>query len=160
MGIVEDRKKIMEKKTRLVEDKYDQDGYSQGGYDRNGYDRNGYNKEGYDRHGYHMDGYNKEGYNREGYDRNGHKRERYDPYEKKRNGKSKKEKTILFKKNEKVDKGRTCDNCMEQKKGNCFGKLKICDEFRYSPMITQEEKGNWPTIMDASYYRYYSRPRW
>lgn len=37
-----------------------------------------------------------------------------------------------------------CENCMEYKKGNCCGQSEICDDFRYSPEISQEERNNWP----------------
>ena len=37
-----------------------------------------------------------------------------------------------------------CTNCMEYKNGNCFGSSKICDDFRYSPKISNEELERWP----------------
>lgn len=36
-----------------------------------------------------------------------------------------------------------CKNCMEYKNGNCFGKSQICDEFRYAPIISDEEINRW-----------------
>ena len=37
-----------------------------------------------------------------------------------------------------------CENCMEYKNGNCFGKSQICDDFKISPIISNEEINRWP----------------
>lgn len=37
-----------------------------------------------------------------------------------------------------------CENCMEYKNGNCFGKSQICDDFRLAPEISKEELDRWP----------------
>lgn len=41
----------------------------------------------------------------------------------------------------------SCNNCMLLKKGDCFGKAEICEDFRYSPSMSISDKENWPTIM-------------
>ncbi len=48
-------------------------------------------------------------------------------------------------KREKISKAqKRCENCMEYKNGNCFGSSVICDDFRYTPEISKEEKDRWP----------------
>lgn len=37
-----------------------------------------------------------------------------------------------------------CENCMEYKNGNCGGKPQICDEYRHSPEISEDEINRWP----------------
>ena len=37
-----------------------------------------------------------------------------------------------------------CENCMEYKKGNCFGESQICEDFRLAPIISKEELDRWP----------------
>lgn len=51
----------------------------------------------------------------------------------------------------------TCKNCMEMRKGECFGKSEICEFFRYAPTISKDEINNWPKYGDATYYRMISK---
>lgn len=53
---------------------------------------------------------------------------KFSEYELEKNSKSKKQ----------------CENCMDYKNGNCFGKSQICDDYRHSPEISNEEKNRWP----------------
>ena len=46
----------------------------------------------------------------------------------------------------------SCSDCMLYKKGDCFGQSKICNDFKYSPSMSSEEKENWPIIMGSSKY--------
>ena len=39
---------------------------------------------------------------------------------------------------------KSCANCMEYKNGNCFGLSEICNDFRYSPKLSNEELSMWP----------------
>ena len=47
----------------------------------------------------------------------------------------------------------TCMDCMEQRNENCFGKKKICPDFRYAPRITQQDRETWPKFGDATGFR-------
>ena len=46
----------------------------------------------------------------------------------------------------------TCENCMEKKKGDCFGAKAICEFFRPSP-TSIEGKEDWPKYGDATFFR-------
>ena len=39
---------------------------------------------------------------------------------------------------------RKCENCMEYKSERCSGASEICDDYRPSPEISEEEKSRWP----------------
>lgn len=41
----------------------------------------------------------------------------------------------------------TCKNCMLLKKGDYFGKDKICEDFRYSPSMSASDKEHWPSFI-------------
>ena len=44
---------------------------------------------------------------------------------------------------------------MSNRRGDCFGRSEICEDFKSVPSITIEEKNNWPKYGDATYYKYY-----
>ncbi len=39
---------------------------------------------------------------------------------------------------------KSCKNCMDMRRGECFGRPQICEFFRYAPTITDKEKERWP----------------
>ena len=43
-----------------------------------------------------------------------------------------------------------CENCMEYKKGNCFGESQTCEDYRPSPEISKEELDRWPKYGSVS----------
>ncbi len=48
---------------------------------------------------------------------------------------------------------KSCKNCMVMKRGECFGKKNICEDYRYSPRVTEEIKRTWPDYGDATAIR-------
>ena len=50
---------------------------------------------------------------------------------------------------------KTCNNCMEMKKGECIGDKSISNDYRPSPEISKDELDRWPKVGDASFYRFY-----
>ena len=46
-----------------------------------------------------------------------------------------------------------CKNCMLLKKGDCFGKDNICEDYRYAPDMDDEKRKNWPKYGDATFFR-------
>lgn len=53
---------------------------------------------------------------------------------------------------------KSCKNCMEMKRGECVGRKTICEAYKYSPSMTEEDKRNWPKYGDAFAIRI-GRPR-
>lgn len=45
----------------------------------------------------------------------------------------------------------TCKKCMLYRNESCFGQSQICDDFRNSVDISEEERKNWPTGMQGPY---------
>jgi hypothetical protein len=50
-----------------------------------------------------------------------------------------------------------CRDCMVYRRGDCFGKMHLCDDFIASPNISRQEMDNWPSMGDASRYKARSR---
>lgn len=48
---------------------------------------------------------------------------------------------------------RACYDCMEMRRGDCFGQKRPCEFFRPAPSVSREEVNNWPKYGDATYYR-------
>ena len=55
--------------------------------------------------------------------------------------------------NEEPTHVRKCENCMHYRKGDCGGISGPCDEYVFSPTISEEELEMWPKMGDASYMR-------
>lgn len=51
------------------------------------------------------------------------------------------------------DETRSCYNCLLQKKEECFGKSKICEDYKPIPRINKEKMDNWPKYGDATFFR-------
>ncbi|NCB42144.1 MAG: hypothetical protein EOM59_05945 [Clostridia bacterium] len=56
--------------------------------------------------------------------------------------------------------GRSCNNCMKMKNGECLGGKSICKFYRNSPSISQEEMASWPKYGDATYLRLHGKSRY
>ena len=48
---------------------------------------------------------------------------------------------------------KSCKTCLEMKRGDCFGKEEACDEYKYSPPMTEEKRQQWPKYGDATAFR-------
>jgi len=55
---------------------------------------------------------------------------------------------------------RSCSNCMSMKNGDCLGGKSICEFYRNSPSISQEEMASWPKYGDATYLRLHGKSRY
>ena len=42
---------------------------------------------------------------------------------------------------------KSCNNCRLKRNGECFGKNKICQDYKYAPVITEEQARAWPKEM-------------
>ena len=42
---------------------------------------------------------------------------------------------------------KSCNNCRLKRNGECFGKNKICQDYKYTPVITEEQARAWPKEM-------------
>lgn len=56
-------------------------------------------------------------------------------------------------------KRKSCKECLSYRKEECFGKNKICDDFKYAPLMDDEKRRNWPRYGDATYFRMTSRKK-
>lgn len=54
---------------------------------------------------------------------------------------------------------KTCNTCMLMKRGDCFGKNDICEDYKHSPSVSEREKKTWPTYGDATAFRLGKRRR-
>ncbi|HZK33486.1 MAG TPA: hypothetical protein VFC60_03200 [Tissierellaceae bacterium] len=55
---------------------------------------------------------------------------------------------------------RTCDDCFILKKGDCFGRKEICEDFKYVASVSKGYYESWPKYCDASMWRVnYERKR-
>ena len=54
---------------------------------------------------------------------------------------------------------RSCDNCKLYKNDSCAGLNGPCEDYQYAPIITEEEKKNWPTEMGPYVTGYGRRKR-
>ena len=48
---------------------------------------------------------------------------------------------------------KSCKTCLEMKRGDCFGKQQVCDDYKYAPPMTEEKKQQWPKYGDATAFR-------
>lgn len=46
-----------------------------------------------------------------------------------------------------MEERRSCNNCRLKRNGECFGKNKICQDYKYAPVITEEQARVWPKEM-------------
>ena len=55
-----------------------------------------------------------------------------------------------------------CHNCMEYKKGECFGEIKgTCKDYKHSPIVPEEIIKLWPTTCQGPYeYDYHETYRY
>ena len=54
---------------------------------------------------------------------------------------------------DKSEKKYSCSDCKLYRRDDCFGQKKICEDFKLSPNISENETRNWPKYGDATYYR-------
>ncbi len=48
---------------------------------------------------------------------------------------------------------KSCKNCIEMKKGDCFGQNSICESYKHSPVISEEKRKDWPKYGDATMFK-------
>lgn len=46
-----------------------------------------------------------------------------------------------------MGKSRSCNNCRLQRSGECFGKKRVCKDYKYAPTLTEEQARTWPKEM-------------
>ena len=51
------------------------------------------------------------------------------------------------------NKTKRCNNCMILKKGDCFGKVEVCSDYKPIPIVYKKEKEKWPKYGDATMFR-------
>ena len=67
------------------------------------------------------------------------------------------ERRQLLKKHVDEEIERSCNNCKLYIKEDCSGLNGLCDDYEYAPVITEDEKRNWPTEMGPYVTGYGSR---
>ena len=58
-----------------------------------------------------------------------------------------------------MDTNKNCNHCMNKRAEKCFGGKEPCELFKFTGIISDEEKSSWPEHGDATHIRTTGRNR-